>query len=547
MGNDSEYTPQPSLIMESSWEVCNKVGGIYTVLSSRATTMVEQHGREKVFFIGPELTSEQPSFRHSTSHKDSELEEQLNAHCDLPIVVGNWAIMGDPRVILVDYKSLDKDKSSLYYELWETYGIRGDIGYGDYDDSVLFAIASAKVMIALSQIIGGDKNLSIFNEWTTGAGLLYLKHNAPAIRSIFITHATTVGRSIAGNGKPLYSELNNYNGDQMADELGVVCKHQVEKAAAHQADLFATVSEVTAREAEQLLEIRPQAILYNGFEHYVVPSTLKLKSEKASGQSALKHLAETLYGVTLSGDPLFIATSGRCEYRNKGIDLFIDALRRISESNYERDIVALILVPSWVKASREELKSVLETGEDTALAMPTPYITHELFDGFGNQILHHLHSLAHDWGHGVYPIFIPAYLDGNDGILNIPYYQLLPSIDLSIFPSYYEPWGYTPLESLSFGVPSITTDRAGFGVWAMENAEKNCLAHGIKVLHRDDYNFEDVSTEIAHKVTRFATFPDTARIESSNKARELAKAADWQCFYDRYLSAYQKALNSDRN
>lgn len=537
---------QPTLILETSWEVCNKVGGIYTVLSTRAATMLNLHGRENVLFIGPKLDGVQADFLPSDNEEDKILAKALQENSGLPVEMGTWDIVGAPKVALVDFTPLWEEKSSLYYQMWEHYGIKGDIGYGDYDESCLFAIAAAKVMGAMVQHYPSPHPMAIFNEWTTGMGLLYLRLFHPQVRNVFITHATSVGRSIAGNGKPLYSQMTNYNGNQMASELGVMCKHQVERAAAHWADAFGTVSEVTANEAEQLLDKRPDVVLYNGFEQGFIPDTNKRALLRQSGRKSILDLAQNLYGKRLSEDAFIVATSGRNEYRNKGVDIFIDALRRASTKERGKDIVALILVPSWSGAPRPELKVALDSEEAPTMPMQMPYYTHELFDGLSNQILAHLHSLASSWGEGIYPIFIPAYLNGADGILNIKYYDLLPALDFSVFASYYEPWGYTPLESIAFGVPTITTDKAGFGVWAMESNEKNCLRYGVKALSREDDNFEELAETIASKLCHFSSFDTSIVSMSSDRAMALARKADWQHFYPQYQEAYRVALTKER-
>lgn len=536
---------QPSLILETSWEVCNKVGGIYTVLSTRAATMVEHHGKHYVLFIGPKLKEKQADFRPSQKKADKELATALSEESGLPVVVGTWDVVGEPRVALVDFAPMWEEKDALYFQMWERYGIRGDIGYGDYDESCLFAIAVAKVMAAMVKLQPSEHSVAIFNEWTTGMGLLYLKMTNPEVRSLFITHATSVGRSIAGNGKPLYSQMHNYNGDQMAAELGVICKHQVEKAAAHTADAFGTVSEVTAREAGQLLDKRPDVVLYNGFEQRFVPSGQKRSSLRRSGRKSIITLAEKLYGKQLSEDAFIVATSGRSEYRNKGLDIYIDALRRATTKERKKDIVALILVPSWSGAPRAELLAALKSEGELTMPMQIPYLTHELYDGLGNPILAHLHSLASSWGNGIYPIFLPAYLDGADGILNTEYYDLLPALDFGVFASYYEPWGYTPLESIAFGVPTLTTDKTGFGVWAMETNEKNCLRFGVKALPREDDNFEELAETIASKLCHFSSFDTEVVTTSKKRAMALAKRADWKHFYPKYLEAFEAALTRE--
>lgn len=532
----------PTLIMETSWEVCNKVGGIYTVLSTRVATMIEKHGRESLLFVGPKLETPQRDFIPSRKKSDLELADKLFAETGIKVHLGSWDVVGKPRVALVAYQSLASQKDRLYYEMWQEYGIRGEIGYGDYDDSCLFSLAVAKVMKAYIMLFPSEYPLAIFNEWTTGMGLLALRKWAPQVYTLFITHATSVGRSIASNGKPLYSQLPNYDGNQMAEELGVMCKHQVERAAAHVADVFATVSEVTALEAVQLIGREPM-VLPNGWEEGVIPSGYQLRKLREGGRKAICHLTETLYGTKLGDEPFIVATSGRCEYRNKGLDVFIDALRRLHNMDLTRDIVALILVPSWVKAPRPELQAALASDKATTLAMQMPYVTHELNDGLGNQILAHLHSLAENWGQNIYPIFIPDYLDGADEVLNITYYDLLPAVDLTVFASYYEPWGYTPLESVAFGVPTLTTDKAGFGMWAMESNTKNCLRYGAKALEREDDGFESLAESIAQKIARFSSFPKEMVTQSKQRAKKLAQKASWSCFYAQYLEAYSEAIN----
>lgn len=537
---------KPTLLMETSWEVCNKVGGIYTVLSTRAATMVEEHGRDNVIFFGPKLSHEQADFIPTERKTELELQSRLSQMSGLSVEIGNWDVVGKPRVILVDFAPMWQEKDTLYFQMWESYGIRGEIGYGDYDESCLFAVAVAKVMTALVEEQPSEHPVAIFNEWTTGMGLLYLRQVTPQVRHLFITHATSVGRSIAGNGKPLYGELERYNGDGMANELSVMGKHQIEKAAAKYADSFCTVSEVTACEAEQLLEVHVDAVLYNGFEQGFIPYPRKRAGLRKSGRSAILKLAKRLYGKEIESDGFIVATSGRSEYRNKGIDVFIDAIRRTTTKERSHSIIALILVPSWVGDPRADVQASIKSKEELTLQMQMPYVTHHLNDGLQNPILAHLHTLSDVWGSGVYPIFIPSYLDGNDGILNITYYDLLPALDFSVFPSYYEPWGYTPLESIAFGVPTLTTDKAGFGVWAMNNNEKNCLRHGIKALVRDDDNFEELAETIASKIAHFSSFGKGIVSESRRSAMELANKADWHHFYPQYHEAYHIALSKER-
>lgn len=593
-----ETDTHPDLIMETSWEVCNKVGGIYTVLSTRAATMVERYGSDAVLFIGPWITVEGERRIPADFRPDPAAEEEERTLTDavgLPLRVGRWLVPGEPRAILVDYDALRPQRDVIYFVMWEQYGIDSSVGYGDYEDSCLFAVAAAKIMEAYKRQRMAVSPVALFNEWTTGMGLLWLKHYAPDLTTLFITHATTVGRSIAGNGKKLYAYMPGYNGDQMAAELGVTAKHIVEKCAAHEADLFATVSEVTAVECRQLLDKSPDMILPNGFEPAIVPDASVRKTKRREGRERICRLAGAAYGRTIDpSEALLLLTSGRHEYRNKGIDLFIEAMRRLAErggigsphseevmtipeglpaggaewldgveqdgdrvggrpSSEERakrlgreelrPIVALIAVPSWIDGPRTELAAVLSEKRQLTLPASTPYLTHRLHNESADEILCHLRAAAAEWGREVLPLFVPAYLDGSDGVLDIPYYDLLPAVDLTIFPSYYEPWGYTPLESIAFGVPTITTDKAGFGTWTMREDGGTALSDGVLVLPRSDDHTDDLVDGIARAVEAYADWDRDSCTRAADAARGLAEQADWVHFFDHYEDAFSRALS----
>ncbi len=140
-------------------------------------------------------------------------------------------------------------------------------------------------------------------------------------------------------------------------------------------------------------------------------------------------------------------------------------------------------------------------------------------------------------------IFIPSYLIGNDGIVDMKYYDVILGNDLCIYPSYYEPWGYTPLESIAFHVPCITTDLAGFGLWVNNSLGHNGeILDGVKVIHRDDYNFSDVADAIKSTIVEFSQFTPTEVRKSRKNAEALSQKALWSEFIKYYASAYNYAL-----
>lgn len=537
------------LLVETSWEVCNKIGGIYTVLSTKAKELKNLYG-DRLVFIGPDVWSaDNPSpvfVERKTLLKNfsrRRLPDGLSVRC------GRWKIPGSPLVILVDFKNMFSSLNSTYGRMWELFGVDSLHGYGDYDESNAFSFASAVVIKELIAHLGADaKNtLAHFNEWTTGMGLLSLKADMPEIMTVFTTHATTIGRSICGNGKPLYQYFENYNGDQMAAELNVVAKHSLEKAAAWNADSFTTVSEVTARECEQLLGKRPDVVTPNGFEPSFVPESDKWLKLRKAGRKRILEIASLLKGRHLNPDTLIVATSGRNEFRNKGLDLFLDSMMKAGEmcAEIRKDLLALVLVPAWVKQPSGDLIIDLEFG---GWVKPDPdYLTHRLNNEDEDSIackIRGLQNLKETYGveNSVNFIFVPCYLDGHDGIVNISYYDLLPAVDLSVFSSYYEPWGYTPLESIAFGVPTVTTDKAGFGQWAIESEKNSLYDAGVSVIERGDTDYERCVGAIAHTVAEFAAASDSEKSMISAAAVATSSLAEWKFFISKYLDAFRIAL-----
>ena len=535
-------------ISEVSWEVANKVGGIYTVLSSRAGEMMHRHGAEQVLFVGPRLrpTEEMVDFRAETFCNTLPSHISLLG-VELPITQGYWLTPGgEAQTILVDYKPLTPARDQLYYLMWQQYGIQSDLGYGDYDDSCLFAVAAAATLLAVTPQLASPSSqpIAIYNEWITGMGLLYHHLEQPDLRSLFITHATTVGRSICSNGKDLYRYFTGYHGDQMASELHVEAKHALEKAAAHTATIFATVSEVTALECTQLLERTP-IVLPNGFD------SLATSQNQPVARQRLLDVASRLYGKTFAAErTTLIATSGRYEYRNKGIDLIVASLESLlqQQAKLSSDLILYFFIPAWVAEPRADLAYLLSDTDPESGKTPLqyPYLTHWLHNLREDTLAGRLDALLERGATAqrIYPIFVPTYLDGHDGILDLPYYDLLSALDLTLFPSYYEPWGYTPLESIAYGVPTVTTDLSGFGQAILDlygERAMQTLAHGVQVIPRRDYDDAFVTKALATILTEASCGLPTAYHE---QARETASHALWRLYYDHYMLAYRQILTS---
>ena len=545
---------RPDYIFESSWEVCNKVGGIYTVLSTRAKTLQEEM-KDRIIFIGPDCWKENecPYFK-----EDSTLFAQWQWEAKeqgLKIRVGRWTVPGEPVAILVDFTPYYEKKDEIYTWLWEHYGVDSLHAYGDYDEASMFSYAAALVTesfynfgLQAETITSTTKVIYHANEWMCGLGALYINNKLPQIGTIFTTHATSIGRSIAGNQKPLYDYLFAYNGDQMAGELNMQSKHSIEKQTAWNVDCFTTVSDITANECKELLDKPVDVVLPNGFDNSFVPKGAVFTRKRKAARRRLLEVANALLGEQLDDDTLIVSTSGRYEFRNKGIDVFVEAMNRLlRDRDLKKNVVAFIEVPGWVGEPRKDLQDRLAQSPKTSFNTPleVPQVTHWLHNMSHDNVLSMMkyYDMHNRRDEKVKVIFLPCYLDGKDGIMNMTYYDIVLGNDLCIYPSYYEPWGYTPLEAVAFKVPCVTTDLAGFGLWAnKEFGHVGEIQVGVKVIHRTDYNYSEVADAIKDTVADFSAMTQQ-EIDACRKAADaLSKKALWSEFIQYYYEAYDIAL-----
>lgn len=545
--------PSLDLLFETSWEVCNKIGGIYTVLSTKAKALQNLY-KDKVVFIGPDVWDEahpSPYFKEykTLMHGAAKALNGTLPH-GITIRTGRWDIPGQPLVVLVDFKGVYDALDSYYASAWEHFGVDSLHAYGDYPEGCAFAIASSIALKAIASHLKADPERTIahFDEWTTAMGLLNTELIEPSVATVFTTHATSIGRSICGNGKPLYDYFTGYNGDQMARELNMESKHSLEKAAAHFADGFTTVSEVTAAECRQLLDKEPYVVTPNGFEPGFVPSSKAAYTRlRKASRKRLIEIASALTGKNFDDRKTFItATSGRNEYRNKGIDLYIDAMNLIRTrypKDATREILAYIMVPAWSGDARKDLLERME-GNASAPLEGNRFLTHSLHNEDSDSIACRLRDLGVNAlsDERVTFIFLPCYLDGRDGVLDISYYDMMPGLDATVFPSYYEPWGYTPLESIAFGIPTVSTDKAGFGQWILSNYDNTFEGCGAHIVSRGDSDYYQACENIARSILFLADASEASLQKIRMAASATARDADWSIFMEFYIKAYATAL-----
>jgi phosphorylase/glycogen(starch) synthase len=532
-------------LFEISWEVCNKVGGIHTVLSSKALTAVERFGDDYVT-VGPQLlggTGAQPPF-------DEELGyEEIIQSCrqlGVPVRVGRWRIPGRPRCLLVGFSGLYEQKNGILAGLWERHRVDSIAGDWDYVEPVLFSIAAAMVIERWwEEFLAPFHRRAVVqaHEWMTGASLLYLQERIPSIGTVFTTHATMLGRALASLGiTPDPAAPDKGLGGKSVEELarlhGVQAKHSLEGVCARKADVFTTVSAITAAEAELLHSRKVEPLLPNGIDLAVVDELAA--GDRGTTRAELARVAKAVLGEDV-GDAAFFALAGRYEFHNKGIELLLDALAQLQQ-NKGRRVVAFLLVPSGNSGVRGEL---LERLASTANghAGPIGLCTHNLFDEEHDPVHVHCKRIGIDnrLGSRVKVVQIPIYLRPDDGLLKREYEAVLAAMDLGAYPSFYEPWGYTPQEALAVGIPTITTDLAGFGRWA--NAAGLGPADGITVLKRERVPYKQVTNSLVDAIEGFldSQFDATQRRE---RCRGAAGRTAWKDLFANYQDAYGRAIHA---
>ncbi|MFK7739686.1 MAG: alpha-glucan family phosphorylase, partial [Planctomycetota bacterium] len=588
---------RPFQLFEISWEVCNKVGGIHTVLSSKATTAVARYGDDYVV-VGPQLHSGGGGGSGNSSGQQLPFDEEPGhedfvaacRHAGVPVRVGRWRIPGRPRCILVGFSGLYEDKDGLLAGLWERHQVDSIAGGWDYVEPVLFSIAAARVIERWwEEYLAPFHRRAVVHahEWMTGAALLQLQDRIPSIGTVFTTHATVLGRSLASLGVAAAAPEQPDRGGpgtlgaeglaQLAEQHGVQAKHSLEGVAARKADVLTTVSALTGDEVERLHARRAEPLLPNGIDLDVVDELVssgplersgpsktggkiggKSKAGKETDRGAarrlttrreLSRIAGALLGEDVQ-DAAYVALAGRYEFHNKGIELLLDALAEMNPGRGRR-VVAFVLVPAGNSGVLGELMDRLEGGGETPAvhsenhsdSEPLGLCTHNLFDEDVDPLHVHCKKLGLDNAKGsrVKIVQIPIYLRPDDGFLHREYEAVLAAMDVGVYPSFYEPWGYTPQEALAVGVPTITSDLAGFGRWA--NANKLGPRQGITVIPRENVPYQEVLAATVEALEGLLDGPDLTDA-LRKRCREAAGRTAWRELYDNYIAAYGQALDA---
>ncbi len=587
-------TPQAEYLCEVSWEVCNKVGGINTVLKSKAAVMRSRY--QRYLLIGPyfERNAALELEEHEPSPPLKAALAELAAN-GITCKYGTWQIKGEPETILIDFSGLIAHKDALKTKLWDAYKIDSLNSGWDYDEPIVFSAAVAEVLSALEKHLGLQKMVAHFHEWMTGAALLFLKTKQSKVKTVFTTHATMLGRAICGGGGNLYEMLPNIDHVAEAYKSQVQAKHLTERACAQHCDAFTTVSEITGMEAEKLLGRKPDVLVLNGLDIGRFPTveetSIKHITSRDKIRGFLAYYFFPHYVFPLEHNLLMFVTA-RYEYKNKGLDITVEAMRRLNELMKQDDDKRTVTVFFWIpmdhggvkvellenKNYYYHLKNYLQYNSENILKKVLydflaqgnvagetlftkeflkemkqdslqfkrkgypPLCTNYLNDEENNELLRALRHAGLDNSPAtrVKVIVQPIYLDGSDGLLNLAYYDAIAGTHLGLFPSYYEPWGYTPLETAALGVSSLTSDLSGFGMFIEPHLDRQ--NPGIRILHRLNKPTEAVVDEYARMLYDFVKLHHAERVQNKLAAKRLTTLCDWEQFINYYVQAHNKAL-----
>ena len=591
----------PDTFFEVSWEICNKVGGIHTVLSSKADSMKKKY--EKYFVIGPYFKDKIAGTFEEFEQVPEEFKQVVDEFNNegIKVHVGTWLIGAEPTAILIEHLPMMHLADDVKRKLWDRYKIDSLNAPYDYSEPVLWSWLAGRLIQRYKDIHSENNIVAQFHEWLGGAGMLYLRMNDVKVGTVFTTHASTLGRSLASANVNIYCagedkcDLAALNVDEEAAKRGVLAKHLMEKACAHETHAFTTVSEVTGFESELILKKKPDVILPNGLHMDKFPTYEENSIQHRENRERIRNFCRKFFFPYYTFDlehTLFYFIAGRYEFHDKGIDIYIHALSRLNhelmKQNSERNIVAFIFVPAATKDLNHDvldnitlfndveelfdnnfdlimdrvIDASIQKRDATISEIFPPSLNKDLrrriarFHKSGNPPLC-THEIAYQGdpiyetlkGNGlnnaentkVKVIYYPIFLTGADSLLDLNYYEVIQGSHLGVFPSYYEPWGYTPLETGALSVAAVTTDLAGFGLYFREKVAK--VNPGLYVINRRNKTDEDAINQLTKVFMDFSSLSQKDRAQSKIHIKTLVAEADWEVFSKHYFEAHDLALS----
>ncbi len=600
MAKKEESNMQTPYLTEVAWEVCNQVGGIYTVIRTKAASIVEKYGNNYCV-IGPYIHRDVKGEFEPIEDPDcvfAKAAEKMRK-TGVNVHYGRWLVAGRPKVILVEPANAKEKLEEIKYFIWENHYIATPEEDEMIDNVIAFGYLVKQYLQTLETVVPKKQKLiSHFHEWMGGTPIPDLRRDGSRIKLVFTTHATILGRYLAMNNPTFYNHLPFFDWEKEAQHFGIETQARFERAAAQSADIFTTVSDVTATECEYLLGRKPDVVLPNGInikkfdvQHEVQVIHQEYKEE--IHQFIMGHFFQS-YSFNLD-KTLYFFTSGRYEYVNKGFDLTLKALTRLNErmkkANSEMTVVVFFITNKEchsINAETLQSRGVMEeirqtcdviirqvrdqlfytTAANAQYHLPmlndmvddywklrlrrtvqswktdeTPRaVTHDLVNAENDDILKFLtdSNLQNRPEDRVKVVYHPQFISPTNPLFGIEYSQFIRGCHLGIFPSYYEPWGYTPLECIASGVPAITSDLSGFGDFVLRTIP-NHESSGVNVVRRSKQTDVVSAEQLSDFFLSFIHSSRRNRITMRNEVERCAENFDWKYLITHYLKAYQMA------
>jgi glycogen(starch) synthase len=138
-------------------------------------------------------------------------------------------------------------------------------------------------------------------------------------------------------------------------------------------------------------------------------------------------------------------------------------------------------------------------------------------------------------------VFHPEFITSTSPILGLEYDQFVRGCNLGVFPSYYEPWGYTPMECVVRGIPAITSDLSGFGAYVMEHFPDHDYS-GLYVARRRGVDYRETVRQVAEWLWALTRMSRRERIQLRNNVERHAEHFDWSNLSRCYRAARRSAF-----
>lgn len=597
------FSDQNRWCFESAWEVANKVGGIYTVIRSKAGVSVTEMG-DQYILLGPykefharqEIEEEDfPTYHPLGRAVDSQRETH-----GYKIVCGRWLVEGNPQVILFDVESAKVQLNAFKHELFTKAGIGIPHEDNETNDVCLFGFMVAQFLSDFRCKSESFSDLpprivAHFHEWMAGVGLIMTRIWKVDVATVFTTHATQLGRHLCAGATDFYNRLSKFNVDFEAGTRGFYHRYCLERAAANLCHIFTTVSEITGIEAEHLIKRKPDVITPNGLN--VTRDMHEFQNLHAISKEKINEFVRGHFYGHFDFDldkTLYFFTAGRYEFGNKGADIFIEALARLNhylkKSESEMTVVAFLIFPTQTnsfnveslrghaitkgmkdtidgmekdigkrlyqmclrghvpepsdlitKADLVKLKRCIFAAQNPSLP---PITTHNIVDDMSDPVMNALRrcELFNHRSDRVKVVFHPEFLSSTNPLFGLDYNEFVRGCHMGVFPSYYEPWGYTPAECTIMGIPSVTTNLSGFGCF-MDEHVTDPQSYGIYIVDRMNVSLEESIKQLATQMFDFTKLNRRQRIIQRNRTERLSDLLDWKNLGIYYRQARLHALS----